>query len=83
MLKTIRLPNMWEPQLRNDISEIDRFIDDCSAKELVKKSGKLSMFWKMPKSKKLSKSRNLPKFDIKKAGSSFLNPGTREAFDYL
>ena len=36
----------------------------------------------MPKSKKLSKNRKLPKFNIKKAGSSFLTFNTRTIFNF-
>ena len=38
---------------------------------------------KSAKSKKLSKSGNLPNFDAKEAGPSFLTPGAREAFNRL
>ena len=38
---------------------------------------------KSAKSKKPSKSGNSPNFDAKKAGSSFLTPGAREAFNRL
>ena len=41
------------------------------------------MSWKMPKSKKLLKSGNLRKFDAKKVGPKFLNPGARETFSHL
>ena len=38
---------------------------------------------KLAKFKKLSKSRNLPNFDAKKAGASFLTPEARSAFNRL
>ena len=56
-------------------------VDDGSV-EIAKKSRKLKG-QKSAKSKKPSKSGNLPNFDAKKAGPSFLTPGAREAFNRL
>ena len=48
------------------------------------KGEKLFKFQKSAKSgKKLSKSENLPNFNAKKNGSSFLTPKARVAFNYL
>ena len=49
------------------------------------KSQKLSKSGKSEgeKSRKLSKSRNSPNFDVTKAGPNFLTPATRIAFNYL
>ena len=52
--------------------------------ELIEKYGKLSKSQKLAKlEKKLSKSRNLPNFDIEENGPSFLTPDARMAFNYL
>ena len=58
--------------------------------ELIKKYRKLSKTRKLSKSqklvkskKKLSKSGNLPNFDIKENGPNFLTPHAKIAFNYL
>ena len=55
---------------------------DSGGVEIAKKSRK-SKDQKLVKSKKLSKSGNLPNFNAKEAGLSFLIPGAREAFNRL
>ena len=52
--------------------------------EKLLKTEKLSKSQKSAKSrKKLSKSGNLPNFDVKKNGPSFLTPNARTAFNYF
>ena len=58
--------------------------------KLIEKRGKLSKTKKLSKSQKSAKSRkkssksgNLPNFDAKENGPSFLTPNTRTAFNYL
>ena len=52
-------------------------------KSVEPKSGKLSKFQKLAKSKKPSKSGNSPNFSIKKPGPNFLTFDTRKAFNHL
>ena len=62
-------------------------IEKCgksSKSQKLSKTGKLSKFQKSAKSgKELSKSENLPNFDAKENGPSFLTPNARTAFDHL
>ena len=58
--------------------------------ELIEKYGKLSKTGKLSKSQKSAKSRkkssksgNLPNFDAKENGPSFLTPDARTAFNHL
>ena len=72
---------------RNDGNgEVNGFGDDSV--EYAKKSGKskgqkISESRKLAKSKKPSKSGNLPNFEAKNSGLSFLTPKTRAAFNHL
>ena len=69
--------------VNNNNDEINEINIDNSEK-IIKKSEKLFKSQKLAKlEKKLSKSENLFKFDIIKAGPSFLTFNTRMAFNYL
>ena len=65
----------------------DESIEKCGKLSItgkLSKSQKLSKFRKSVKSrKKLSKSENLPNFNAKKNGPSFLTPNARTTFNYL
>ena len=80
--------------MKNGDSKIVEFGDGSGSEKLAKKSRKLSKGLKLPKSgnskgknlaqsKKLLKSGNLPNFDVKKAGPSFLTLKARAAFNRL
>ena len=79
--------------------DANEFSDNEGGNELIKKCEKLSKSEnlkgkklsksgnskekKSAKSKNPSKSRNSPRFGVKKAGSSFLTPEARLAFNHL
>ena len=91
MLKTTRSLVVSGPEVGNTNGKVVGFGVRGGGKELTKKSEKS---WKrlklsklgnsksqnLAKSKKLSKSENLPDFDAKKADPSFLTPKARAAF---
>ena len=90
MLKITWLSNILGPEIGNGNGKIIGFGVSSDDEELAKKSGKLkgqnlakSQKSKGEKSKKPSKSRNLPNFNNIKAGPSFLTPDARETFNHL
>ena len=86
---------MSELEIRNSDRGVVGFgIGGDGDNELAKKSGKLSKSLKLSKSgyskcknlaesKKPPKSANLPNFDAKKVGPSFLTPKARATFNRL
>ena len=96
MLKTIGSPDASGPKIRNSNSKVVKFGVNGGGEELAKKlrkskdqnlalSQKLSESRKSKdeKSKKPSKSRNLPSFNKTDTGPSFLTSGIREVFNRL
>ena len=96
MLKTTESPDMSESKVENGNNKIVEFGIDGSGEELAKKSGKLKgqnlaksqKLFKLgkskgEKSKKLSKSGNLPNFDTTEAIPIFLTLGAKKAFNHL
>ena len=95
MLKTTGSPDVSGPGVGNSDDEVIGFgVSDSSGGELAKKSGKSSKGLKLSKSgnskgkkliksKKPSKSGNLPNFNAKEAGPNFLTPEARATFNRL
>ena len=96
MLKTIWLPDVLRPKVKNSNSEVFECDVNSGSEEFTKisrksKSQNLAKFQKLSKSgkskggksKKLSKSGNSSNFGTTKTGSSFLTSGAKEAFNYL
>ena len=85
--KTVSPKKLTFKCLKVGDNKIDRF-NIGGSKKIAKKlrksiREKLPKFWKLAKSKKLSKSGNLPKFYAKKSRSSFLTPIARIIFNCL
>ena len=68
----------------NEVDGVEGSDESIEKYEKLSKSQKLSKSRKSAKSrKKLSKSGNLPNFDAKKNGPSFLIPNAKMAFNHL
>ena len=94
MLKTTGSPDVSKPEVKNSNGKVVGYGVSGGGKKLAKKSGKLSkrlkLFQsknsigkKLAKSKKPSKSGNLPNFNVKEAGSSFLISKAKAVFNRL
>lgn len=81
MLKTIvLLEKSISKQLGVDDNKVNKFNIN---KKIIKKSGNLKAQKLAKPKKKQSKSRNLPKFDAKRAGLSCVTFDAEMAFNYL
>ena len=76
--------------IANEVLAINKIGNIKGGDELIEKCGKLSKTRKLSKfqksaksKKKLSKRRNLPNFNAKKNGPSFLTPNAKMAFNHL
>ena len=85
MLKTpVSLKRLTSKSLKVGDGEFNEISVGDNNVEHAKNSRKLSKSQKLAKSgKKLSKSGNLPNFDAKKNGPSFLTSKARTTFNYL
>ena len=74
----------------NEINNVEGSDESIKKYRKLSKTRKSSKSWKLSKSQKLAKSRkeslksgNLPNFDIKENGPSFLTPDIKTAFNHL
>ena len=81
MFKITRWPNISASRKNNDKNVVVEF--GGNDEELVRKPKKLKGQKSAKSGKKLLKSGNLPKFDVKKAGSNFLTSDAMTAFNHL